>query len=344
MSERKQNLMTISWFSDLAKRERLDLDPQYQRRSVWNQSFKDYFIDTILLKYPAPAIFLYEEMDTDGTAIYHVVDGKQRLMTILEFADNEFPISDSAEKISDRGKYFKDLDDETKRAFWSYQFSVEYLVTDDLGIINNVFDRINRNVKRLSPQELRHAQYDGNFITEAEDLAEWIQKLFPNDFPRLAAGSRRQMKDVELVAQLLLLIEQGPTGHTQAQLDEEFSKRDEVWTEEATVQERFQDIMKFLKAMIDDNPEFEKSRLRNQADFYSLVGAIDMLMTRDSLPNPDVSSAALLGFAEIVNDDVRRIDNDSANQYYKATRSASSDIGARKKRIEILMQKIAEQP
>ena len=37
------------------------MDPPYQRRSVWNQSFKDYFVDTVLLGLPAPAIFLFEE-------------------------------------------------------------------------------------------------------------------------------------------------------------------------------------------------------------------------------------------------------------------------------------------
>jgi hypothetical protein len=58
---RKQNFQTIAWFWDLRQRDRLDMDPPYQRRSVWNQAFKNYFIDTVLLEYPAPAIFLYED-------------------------------------------------------------------------------------------------------------------------------------------------------------------------------------------------------------------------------------------------------------------------------------------
>jgi uncharacterized protein with ParB-like and HNH nuclease domain len=80
---RKQNFQTIAWFWDLYQRTMLDLDPPYQRRSVWNQSYKDHFIDTILLGYPAPAIFLYEQISPEGTTLYHVVDGKQRMMTIF---------------------------------------------------------------------------------------------------------------------------------------------------------------------------------------------------------------------------------------------------------------------
>ena len=59
---RRHNFQTIAWFRDLYLRKLLNLDPPYQRRSVWNQSYKDYFIDTILLGYPAPAILLYEDI------------------------------------------------------------------------------------------------------------------------------------------------------------------------------------------------------------------------------------------------------------------------------------------
>ena len=49
---RRHNQQTIAWFNDLNKRGLLDLDPPYQRRSVWNQAYKDAFIDTILIQYP----------------------------------------------------------------------------------------------------------------------------------------------------------------------------------------------------------------------------------------------------------------------------------------------------
>src|SRR6516162_7658995 len=96
MTNRRQNFQTISWFWDLYQRERLNLDPSYQRRSIWNQAFKDYFIETVLLGFPAPAIFLYEEISPEGRAIYNVVDGKQRLSTIFEFINGEFPVSDES--------------------------------------------------------------------------------------------------------------------------------------------------------------------------------------------------------------------------------------------------------
>ena len=148
--DRRQSTQTISWFRDLNVRGLLDLEPPYQRRSVWNQTFKDYFIDTILLGYPAPAIFLYEEISPEGSSKYNVVDGKQRLTTIFEFADGAFPVAETAVVTRLRGKYFAELEDEDKTSFWTYQFSVEYLPTNDEEPLNSIFDRINRNVAKLS--------------------------------------------------------------------------------------------------------------------------------------------------------------------------------------------------
>lgn len=57
----------VSWFLDLNEKEQLDLDPPYQRRSVWTLKDKRFFIDTILNGYPAPPIFLHKSLDHCGT-------------------------------------------------------------------------------------------------------------------------------------------------------------------------------------------------------------------------------------------------------------------------------------
>lgn len=156
---RKTNFQNLAFFYDLYNRELLDLDPPYQRRSIWSQRFKDFFVDSVLNNYPCPAIFLYEEISPAGTAKYHVVDGKQRLLTCFEFIDNEFSVYEQATITLLRGKFFKDFSDHQKLDFWRYQFAVEFVPQEDERLINEIFDRINRNVARLTRQELRHAKY-----------------------------------------------------------------------------------------------------------------------------------------------------------------------------------------
>jgi hypothetical protein len=81
VAQARHSPQTISWFWDLYQRQLLNLDPPYQRRSVWNTAFREYFIDTLLLEYPAPAIFLFSEVEPSGKTMHSVVDGKQRLLT-----------------------------------------------------------------------------------------------------------------------------------------------------------------------------------------------------------------------------------------------------------------------
>lgn len=341
---RRHNFQTVSWFYDLWTRKLLDLDPPYQRRSVWNQAFKDYFVDTVLLNYPAPAIFLYEDITPDGRSLYHVVDGKQRLTTLFEFVQGVFPVSERSQSGQHSGKYFSSLDDTTKKAFWGYQFLVEYVPTEDENVINAIFDRINRNVAKLTSQELRHAKLDGEFIKAAENLADWMIDILPRNFPRFTAQSRKQMKDVEFAALLLLLIEEGPKSYSQEDLDKAFNDRDLAWEKRLEVENAFRNAIMYIKAIIDsseDERELTGSRLRNQADFYSLVGATSSLLRESAIVAPEEAVWRLQLFAREIEDEDGRDNDPELSSYYEAARSASNDRGPRETRINFMRKLLA---
>lgn len=338
---RRQNFQTISWFWDLHKRSLLDLDPPYQRRSVWNQSYKDSFIDTILMQYPAPAIFLYEEVSDDGTAKYHVVDGKQRLMAVFDFAAGEFPVSEDSIVTHLRGKKIDQLGADDRTGFWTYQFSVEYLPTNEETVINGIFERINKNTAKLTRQELRHARLSGLFISLAEDMAELMFKKLPDGFPRLESQSRKQMKDVELVANLLLYFEDGPRGYSQDELDQAFSDRDATWEGRDNAETRFIDALDCLSsfAKMPEASPISKTRMRNQADFYSLFTAIAELSKSDRvICTSEPVSRRLAEFLSVVEDEERRVGSKDAADYFTAARSNSNDTGPRKLRTSTIIR------
>jgi Protein of unknown function DUF262 len=338
---RRHNQQTIAWFNDLRKRNLLDLDPPYQRRSVWNQAYKDAFIDTLLLQYPSPAIFLYQEISADGQTSMHVVDGKQRLTTVFEFVDGRYPVSEEAQLTALRGLYFAQLPSDIKTDLWTYEFTVEYLPTNEEGLINSIFERINKNVAKLTRQELRHARYNGKFISAAEQLTDWMAKVLPENFPRFESQSRKQMKDVELVANLLLLIEDGAAGYSQDDLDKAFSDRDLNWDEEENVVATFRDIVQRLKNLCDvpTDPTLVKTRLRNQADFYSLFGALREAYSAASavVDAPDgLLVSRLLQFVLRVDDPDLPPGEAIEARYLNAARSNSNDKGQREQRIKII--------
>jgi hypothetical protein len=335
--ERRQTFQTIAWFRDLHARKLLDLSPSYQRRSVWNQGYRDYFAETVLVGYPAPTIFLHEDMSPDGVATYSVVDGKQRLTTIFDFADDLFPVRDGS-VIGQDGKFFSQLDEAIRRAYWRYQFSVEYLPSVDESVLKDIFDRLNRNVARLTRQELRHARYEGEFTTAAEKLSDAIAAALPTDFPNIARASRRQMKDVEMTSQLLLLVENGPQSFSQDELDAAYSARNEEWSVRTRVEREFHNAMTYLAQLAPlGDPPIASTRLRNQADFYSLFGAVVQLGSQKTLPPPELAAVRLGEFiTKVANADARLTDKDS-RRYYEAARSASNDLAQRKLRIELLL-------
>ncbi len=335
---RRQNFQTVSWFYDIYRRNLLNLDPPYQRRSVWNQSFKDFFIDTLLLNYPAPALFLYEEINQNGSAKYNVVDGKQRLSTIFDFVENRFPISDNASYNELRGRYFEELDNEVKIRFWNYSFLVEYLPSSDENIINNIFDRINRNVARLTSQELRHAKFSGIFISTVEELTDYVNDRFNNSFPRIASQSRKQMKDVELIAQILLMIEEGPRGYTSDDLDIAFAIRDSEWPEIDYVKGVFIQVVELLSEIfnLDQENIIKNSRLSNQADYYSLIGAISENIKEDIFIPVNQYYDKLRNFIQIIEDEEARNERPEIEHYYQNARVATNRTSARKDRVSIL--------
>jgi Protein of unknown function DUF262 len=337
--ERRQTPQPIAWFRDLHTRGLLNLSPPYQRRSVWNQAYKDSFIETVLLNYPAPPLFLHETISADGVASYSVVDGKQRLSTVLDFADNLFAIPDKSALERLQGRFFSQFDDPTKTEFWKYKFTVEFLPVTEEGLLNEIFNRLNRNVARLTRQELRRAKFSGVFASTAEELSDFMLQELQDGFPRIAPASRRQMKDIELTAQLLLLVESGPSSFSQDELDQAYSDRDEEWEERQPVERQFRAVISYLNDVLvaGDRP-LSTSRLRNQADFYSLFGATLDLRRAKALPPADVAAASLLRFVRRVANESKRAKSAGATEYYEAARSASNDARQRRARIRLITE------
>lgn len=333
---RETTKRSVAWFLDLRRREGgIDLDPPYQRRSVWNQSFRDYFVDTILLNLPVPAVFLFEEIGETGSLSYAVVDGKQRLSTVFDFIDDGFPVSEDSKVERLRGSYFSEFSPEDKKELiYSYDIPVEILPTTDEQLLDEIFQRINRNVSRLSHQELRHARFSGDFASTIDSLAEETFDLLPDRFPNIAPSSTRQMKDVEYVALLALLVQHGPQSTPQHYLDQIYADRDAEWEDKRAVLRKFRRALRFARDIADSGgPPVTQSRLKNQGDFYALFGAIAAI---DDLPSAADAAERLVAFVETIADEDAREKDGQAIDYYDAARSAANDPRQRRIRIEIL--------
>ena len=163
--QRRANTQTVNFFLEADANGQLDLDPPYQRRSAWSDEYRRFFIDTVIRGYPVPANIVDVETQVGAPTVYHVLDGKQRLLALLAFSRDEFHLG---EHLADRGLsrvYFSRLPPEMQQTFVDYELPVENLRNTTEEELQQAFDRLNRNVARLNRMELRNARFDGQFIT-----------------------------------------------------------------------------------------------------------------------------------------------------------------------------------
>lgn len=268
MLNRSHNTQNIAWFVDLINRSRIILDPPYQRRSVWTTQYKKFFIDTIMRDYPAPPIFLNSEVGSDGVVKFYVIDGKQRLESIISFVKNEITIPDDFGDRRLDGKYFDELSDDDKKRFWSYNLSVEHFTNANPEMIKDSFERLNRNVLKLTAQELRHAKFEGKFISLVSEIAE---SPFWSDIDISKVTTIRRMKDIEFISELFLLSIHGIETSSKDLLDDYYVKYDDEIPNEKEIRKKFDLNIDKIKKLDLDIPS---TRFVYYSDFFSLWAAL----------------------------------------------------------------------
>jgi len=326
--KRDSNFQVLSWFTDHYRMGNLNLNPPYQRKSVWSTDYKVYFIDTILNNFPCPTIFLQVEQSPSGITKYNVVDGKQRLLTVLEFIRDEFPTSAKYSGPNLAEKYFSELPDQpVKINFWEYKFTVEYIREASTPELNESFERLNRNVLKLNKQELRHDMYSGEFITCVTQLAD---DPFWHDMGQLTTSRIRRMLDIEYVSEIFLVVMHGIEDGRE-HLDDYYAEYDDGIPDLDRNRRKYE-VCKNLIAELG----VHKTRYRNLADQYSLWSAMSKLYDEhsDSLRiDIERTRENLLQFVPKVREDT---DDGQGKAYALAVLQASNSIKSRQTREDIL--------
>ena len=137
----------------------LILAPDFQREFVWKLKEKSELIESILMGIPLPMIYFFE--DDDG--VLQVVDGKQRLTSLFQFIDDEFPLSQSLSILKHLvGKRYSELTPAERTKIARHQFITHTIIPPTPDKIKfDIFERVNRKGSTLNNQEMRNALYQG---------------------------------------------------------------------------------------------------------------------------------------------------------------------------------------
>lgn len=153
------------------KKEELNPQPSYQRKLVWRKQHKYKFIETILLNFPFPEIYIAPgELNTDTLILTdQIVDGQQRLTTIANYIEGKDVFSLAAIPI----KKFSELSKTEKEDFLNYEISVRYLKNASEDQVREIFQRINSTEYSLNTTERLNAQWgDSEFICFGKQVIE----------------------------------------------------------------------------------------------------------------------------------------------------------------------------
>ena len=201
---------TVETILNQLGRNNIQLNPNFQRRDAWSNSRKSKFIESIIIGLPIPQLVLAEEKEERGK--YIVLDGKQRLLSLLKYTESEgdpkrgFGLS-ALEARTDlsRVKYSTLLNDPSREqdlnAFLNYTIRTVIIRNwPSREFLYQVFLRLNTGSVKLSSQELRQAMAPGSFSTFVDDIAagsKSILRLIGRDNPD------PRMRDVELLVRHL---------------------------------------------------------------------------------------------------------------------------------------------
>jgi hypothetical protein len=176
--------------------EELVLAPEFQRRKVWETDQKHELIESLLMGIPIPVIYVFE----NELGVKQMVDGRQRVSTIIDFMNNKFALNNLGLLHQFNGARFADLPPLYRSKLERYQLLV-YVIEPPTPerVKYDIFDRVNRGGTRLNNQEMRNALYCGESTRLLNELS-----ILPS-FIRATGGSiqPKRMRDQYVILRFL---------------------------------------------------------------------------------------------------------------------------------------------
>ena len=264
------NKATWSLFSLNKRRNSINTNPDYQRPSVWTKSQKQLLIDSILRDYDIPKIYLHKRENN----CYDVVDGQQRIRTIWEFYDNQFPLPKDADKVNDidvANKFYKDLDPDISDIIDSYNLDFVILDNRNEDEIREMFLRL-QNGTSLKAQEKRNAI--------PSKMRDFVKKLAThNFFYKVNFKDSRFTYDLIAAQMCLLAINKNICNIKDKDLNDMYWNNVDFDENCADAKNVFK-ILDYLDTMFDSKtPELKR---------YSVISLFILIM--DMMPNYDIRS------------------------------------------------------
>ncbi len=339
---------TISDFIEWSSKKQLVLAPDFQRGSVWSPSAKIFLIDTILNDLPMPQVFFRTKIDAAlQSTVREVVDGQQRLRSILEFASGKIRLTSKAPKY--KGKTYADLDIADQERFLSYKVPVVQLINATDADVLEVFARLNSYSVKVTPAELRHAEYSEPVKWAIYDATRDWSDLW-NIYGVVSTRDSVRLKNTSVMAEMFMILDVGYSDAGEANINKYYRLR--KIKEEAFFKPLRDRLDKTIKLIINHlGEDFADTTFFDAPNFLALFAAVAYL--RGWLPagrvtqdlNIEPQSIDWDGGAETLAAIAQSIDDEDDKQvhasFVNATASSTHRVASRKVRFQAIVGALA---
>lgn len=298
---------TVDDIKGLYERGQINTSPIFQRKSVWKDKDRLKLINSILQNNPIPSIFLYQR-EHNGKLIYDVIDGKQRLETILKYLEPKYKGIEGTIKGSFKNdndevieiEDFKNLDSDKRSQVLRFTAGV-IIVSGEYKDILNLFININSLGAPLKKQEIRNAKFIdsgvikhvNNYIKKRSNL-KYINYL--SQIKNIDPNRNQRMALEEFIIELLISTKTKTVQDGKSVLDKILSDKTEKI--DLKTQKIFNSTLAWMQKIISID-EVKTTRLVNKSDFYSLYFYLSSLQRENYLSNSTSNKIAkeiLFGF------------------------------------------------
>lgn len=306
----------ISDLIGMINRNELILQPDFQRKLVWASKHKEYFIDTILRGFPFPEIYIAQSGVDVETFLSQqvVVDGQQRLSSIMSYVNDELPCKNIP--------HYSALDNQQKAEFLNYDVVVRDLKDASSDTIKEVFRRINLTQYKLNDIEINNAIYEGEFISTAKDI---LNHLDNNSFPLFSDNELNRMGDLNYILMIMATLEEGGYFAGNTMTGEYIVKYDDFYENAETMKDKILNLFHVIESfnLDTDSMWYRKSNFFTMFVELSKVSQI-----------PDDIVAKIHSFEDEVLANKGNEENDFG-KYYSVMYTGTNSRGARIKRADL---------
>lgn len=191
---------TVEDYCGMYVRREVRVNRDYQRSDeVWPRTAQSFLIETILLDFPVPKLFIHQTTDLrTNRPVKEIVDGQQRTRAVVDYFHDEYRLANNVTLYEAAGRSYSELPGDLQERFKNYGLNFDLFVGSTDEEVREVFRRMNSFTVPLNPEEHRHAEFQGEF--------KWFMRNLSTDYAEAfrAAGVFTQKALVRMQDQKLL--------------------------------------------------------------------------------------------------------------------------------------------